>query len=84
MSDFTETCDEGWNYFGNECVLFEVEQQSFTSAEEQCIKLGGHLTFIDDEEEFNLLINIWEEWTVPAKPSKWYVPELAKGIIWIA
>lgn len=68
---FSETCDEGWSYFGSECLLFSTDKLSLLTSHEQCVKFGGYIAYINSQEEFELLLETWNKLTMVHKPNKW-------------
>jgi len=45
-------CYPGWQHFNDYCYYFEYQQSTtWFDAEEECVKYGGHLTSILNEEE---------------------------------
>ena len=69
-----DTCPEDWNLWSGNCYKFvrENEPIKWTSAEESCKLLGGHLASISDENEMNFIQSLLIE-NEAARWSKCYI-----------
>ena len=60
--DCVEKCPEGWEEFGSHCYNLNERKKTWTAADEQCRKEGGHLPSVTSEETNEFLYGKMSEW----------------------
>jgi len=66
-STTTTKCPAGWSKFGTNCYLFSSATPTWSAAENECIRQGGHLASIHSkaEQDFvgsNFAFNAYGAW----------------------
>ena len=51
-------CEPGWEFFDMSCYKISEDVKNYTSAENDCIQEGGHLTSIHSKEENDFLLRL--------------------------
>lgn len=53
----TKSCPKGWEGFDMSCYYFSPNKAAWKDAETDCVKMGGHLATIKDQQEQTYLIS---------------------------
>ncbi|KAF5892327.1 lactose-binding lectin l-2-like, partial [Clarias magur] len=48
-------CPTGWVKYERHCYLYQANRMDWASAEKHCLNLGGHLTSIHSENEYQMI-----------------------------